>query len=335
MLNTPRLRRGFTLIELLVVIAIIAVLVALLLPAVQQAREAARRSACKNNIKQLGLAIHNYHDTHRSFPPGYVDQGTLVGANQGHWSWTVMLFPFMDQAPLYNQLNVGTVTLSQRMAAAPALFRETIVSFRCPSDTGNQINDAIDTGATTQEIRGVYDTNGTPVFPSTTNYVAVNNSRQLRRNQNNNPASGANGLFFRNSTRQFRDMTDGSSNVIMVGERAWRVGQVNTYAGSLFGVKDINGGALNDVVEGGTGGTIVANTDLGMAFGGGAVKINLENVNGRQGFSSPRTGGCHFLMGDGRVRFIGENIDHNLTDAVDSTFEYLIGVSDGNPVGEF
>lgn len=332
MLNTPRLRRGFTLIELLVVIAIIAVLVALLLPAVQQAREAARRSACKNNIKQLGLALHNYHDTHRSFPPGYVDQGVVVGPNKGHWSWTVMLFPFMDQAPLYNQLNVGTVTLSQRMTAAPALFREAIVSFRCPSDTGNQINDAMDTGATTPEIRAVYDSNAAPIFPSTTNYVAVNNSRQLRRNQNSNPANGANGLFFRNSTRQFRDMTDGSSNVIMVGERAWRVGQVNTYAGSLFGVKDLNGGALNDVVEGTTD---TVNTDLGMAFGGGFVKINVEATTGRQGFSSPHTGGCHFLMGDGRVRFISENIDHNLTDAVDSTFERLIGVSDGQPVGEF
>lgn len=105
--HAPRLRRGFTLIELLVVIAIIAVLVALLLPAVQQAREAARRSSCKNNMKQLGLALHNYHDTHFSFPPGYLDQDSyggfgFVDINQGHWAWSASLLPFLDQAPLYN-----------------------------------------------------------------------------------------------------------------------------------------------------------------------------------------------------------------------------------------
>jgi prepilin-type N-terminal cleavage/methylation domain-containing protein len=105
-------RRGFTLIELLVVIAIIAVLIALLLPAVQQAREAARRTQCKNNMKQLGLAMHNYHDTFRVFPPGWIAVDPATNAQSAHegisgFGWGTMLLPQIDQSPLYNQLNLN------------------------------------------------------------------------------------------------------------------------------------------------------------------------------------------------------------------------------------
>src|SRR5580698_8598950 len=107
---SSRAKRGFTLIELLVVIAIIAVLVALLLPAVQQAREAARRTQCKNNLKQIGLALYNYHDSFSLFPPGYVDRNgnpNLTPDNDlgPSWGWAAFLLPGMDQAPLYNQIN--------------------------------------------------------------------------------------------------------------------------------------------------------------------------------------------------------------------------------------
>jgi len=327
--NARSLRRGFTLIELLVVIAIIAVLVALLLPAVQQAREAARRSSCKNNLKQLGLALHNYHDTHSSFPPGYIDQDSYgsfnhVDANQGHWAWSAGLLPFVDQAPLYNQLNVGTRTVSQAMTANLQLFTEGIVSFRCPSDTGAQVNQA------TGDVRNIQDEGGTFQSISTSNYVAVNNSRALRRNRSSNPAAGAAGLFSRNSSTQFRDMTDGSSNVIAIGERATRVGAVDTFAAVMFAIKDTTGGGGNNVIEG-----TAIDIDLSYALGGAFTRINQPAAVARQGFSSPHTGGCHFLMGDGRVRFISENIDHNQDDPINSTFERLIGVSDGQPVGEF
>lgn len=324
--TTPRLRRGFTLIELLVVIAIIAILIALLLPAVQQAREAARRSTCKNNLKQLGLALHNYHDVHKSFPPGYVDYSALVNTNQGHWSWTAFIFPFVDQAPLYERLNVGNVMVSADITANLTLFTNELPVFRCPSDTGTQVNGAAG------NARDIQDATGTFHSIATNNYVGANNSWQLRRNSNGNPANGANGMFSRNSSKQFRDMLDGSSNVIMVGERSTRVAGIDTYAAVLFAIRDSTGTGANNVWDG----TNVPNNDLSFALGGGYTRINQPIANARQGFSSPHTGGVQVLLGDGRVRFISENINHNnSTTAVDSTFERLIGIADGQAVGEF
>ena len=139
-------RQGFTLIELLVVIAIIAVLVSLLLPAVQQAREAARRSQCKNNLKQIGLALHNYHDTHSTFPAGYYSWVTNNGSGPAWanidpdtwdaapgWGWGTMLLPFLDQAPLYNQLNLNRSCWDGVNAAGVIT---TLPVFLCPTASG-------------------------------------------------------------------------------------------------------------------------------------------------------------------------------------------------------
>src|SRR5262245_17149207 len=120
-------RRGFTLIELLVVIAIIAVLIALLLPAVQQAREAARRTQCKNNLKQIGLAMHNYHDVYNTFPPGAVARfpvsndggGSSTSTEPGLWSWGFSILPYIDQSTTYNALGSGNIPL-EAAAAVPA-----------------------------------------------------------------------------------------------------------------------------------------------------------------------------------------------------------------------
>lgn len=330
-------RRAFTLIELLVVIAIIAILIALLLPAVQQAREAARRSTCKNNLKQIGLAIHNYHDTHRMFPPGYVDQRAVIVDNEGHWSWSAMILPFMDQATIFNQFQVGNLTPSDVLAttAGKKTLQQSVMSFRCPSDTGPQFHPLTpdDAGRGIQP-KGSTTNTGTAL----TNYVGAGSNNvifQHRATNHTDGATGNTGSFWRDSNLRIRDMTDGSSNVVMVGERAYKVSGELSSAGNLFTVRTA-----------GTSGPEPSNNAGGVSqgivsiLGGGRASINsLPSINIHKGpaaFSSPHTGGAHFLFGDGRVGFLSENIDHNFaTSTIDSTFDQLIGTSDGQVIGEY
>ncbi len=138
-----KFRRGFTLIELLVVIAIIAVLIALLLPAVQQAREAARRSQCKNNLKQIGLAIQNYHDTFILFPMSYTTDATFTTATRGK-SWITGVLPYIDQAPLYNTMEMSAPMANSTTNPLPTPYSANTVAamsiltgFLCPSNPTN------------------------------------------------------------------------------------------------------------------------------------------------------------------------------------------------------
>ncbi len=139
----PRRQRGFTLIELLVVIAIIAILIALLLPAVQQAREAARRTQCKDNLHNIGLALHNYEETHRTLPPlAFGDGGNPASSPVPAFPWSVMILPFLDQAPLYNVMKPGPTTLQQLLNSTTSrtLLQTPLEIFMCPSDTGPNLN---------------------------------------------------------------------------------------------------------------------------------------------------------------------------------------------------
>jgi len=290
-------RRGFTLIELLVVIAIIAVLVALLLPAVQQAREAARRSQCKNNLKQMGLALHNYHDTHGTFPPGWISEiggnpHLSGGVGPTGWAWSAMLLPYLDQAPLYNQLKVSDGTA----VPAPADIDDLplLQAFICPSD---------------DEETTIVDFKGT-LCPKS-NYPGVHGG--WSGVDEANPF----GVFGKYSRTRIADITDGTSQTLAVGER-------DSY------MKDGNKpkAATWVVFIGGTG---YLNVDDLFSTLGRCTNAALErypNAQRSDAFRSPHDGGVQFLLCDGAVRFISENMDWNL-------YQALATKAQGEVVGEF
>lgn len=332
-------RRAFTLVELLVVIAIIGILIALLLPAVQAAREAARRSQCSNNLKQIGLAMHNYHDTFKSFPSGYIagyGANAWDPGNRSSWGWGAFILPFIEQSALHDRLSPGAFRLSDALTAGNpndrlAELQTPIAAFRCPSDQGKDTN-----------VGGLMlrdNTDASPGIPTaTSNYVGNNTSRkwhgggrlqgyevgQTGQWTGLSAAFEPNGIFWRESEVRMRDIVDGTSSTICVGERAWELGGANgttvfCKAGTVFGTYSQNE-------------QLTIRTNLAA----GSVAVNAPDGSCEYGFSSPHPGGMQAVFCDGSVNFISETIDHNwATQAVDSTFERLLSRNDRQPVGEF
>jgi len=311
-MNSPQLRRarGFTLIELLVVIAIIAVLVALLLPAVQQAREAARRSSCKNNLKQIGLALHNYHDTHGAFPPGWigVEQAAPFRPDvegPSGMSWQVMILPFMDQAPLYNQLNFSQPVIQTVPNQNNILFQTTITGYRCPSDAGPERWDIEEEGSPGTVLQtNLPNANYPGVFGTT----EIHDCETVGLGNN----CWGNGVFGHNTAYKMRDLIDGTSNTFLVGERASRL---NVPAGEPA--------HLSTWV-----GVIPEGEEAFARILGGTDHPPNDPAGHLEDFSSFHEGGAQFLLGDGRVRFVSENIDEGL-------YESLATRQGGEVVGEF
>lgn len=291
------MRRGFTLIELLVVIAIIAVLIALLLPAVQQARESARRTQCKNNLKQLGLALHNYHDTAKMFPSLEIQDATFMSSGNNNWggyagNWNTLLLPYIDQAPMYNTINFGAAWNAGNNYLA---FKQKYAAYMCPS---NPIQDQI------------WSTNSHIVH-----YFAVAGGTSgppggLERISWANGGSGGatvdalKGVFYHSSNTSLAAITDGSSNTVMIAE--------------VLGYQPTSLQALTSIANG-----------RGMQFSAVTnTQYQINTINGWFSASSFHTGGTQVLMADGAVRFVSQNINA-------PTWQYLGGRGDGNVIGDF
>jgi prepilin-type N-terminal cleavage/methylation domain-containing protein len=306
-----RRRSGFTLIELLVVIAIIAVLVALLLPAVQQAREAARRTQCKNNLKQIGLAIHNYESSNLVFPPSSTSAFT-----RGVWNWpgagpndrtihlhsfASLILPYLEGANIYNEIdyNVSSLAAVNRVMASQIL-----PFYRCPSYAGAEYSK--DPYYTT--------TVGYDKF-AIRNYVAMGAKSVVGLSG----AIPADGVMYPGSRTGFKDITDGTSNTVMIAES-----------------REENASVW---IDGSTASVAARWLDLGSpTFSGGSVSINHTpyfpggvfpaSIGQNWGPSSFHVGGAHHLLCDGSVRFLSENMDVLLYDG-------LVSRNGGEVLGEF
>ena len=313
MLKNRARRVGFTLIELLVVIAIIAVLIALLLPAVQQAREAARRSQCKNNLKQVGLALHNYADAFKTFPLG--QQGSIQKGG-----WRVALFPYLDQAPLYNNINPQDVYDSVPLQGL------ILPVWMCPSSS---------LPATQPQVWVSWWTNNNHMVPSYQGIMGAYPDPAGRSTYSASNYGGwwtNNGILVWNQVNGFQSCPDGTSTTIIVGEQSGRVTGTTTDGGDLRngyytpwgGCTNTSGGGVSTCGTGGCGdlwgvglsavtqapNSTTPGAGAGMTYGGNTI------------LNSFHAGGIHCLMADGSVQFISNNINF-------LTFQQLCVKDDG------
>ncbi len=299
--------RGFTLIELLVVIAIIAILIALLLPAVQQAREAARRSACKNNLKQLALGLHNYESTFGLLPPGYLHKFDSSGSGANHmgFAWGSMILPQLEQANLSVLFNFNLPIFDLQNLKA----RETHLKvFLCPTDTYSE-NGYI-----------VRDQNFSPQERyAGASYAANWGPSDSAVNLDETPTQSR-GVFYRNSSTKFRDIVDGLSNTLALGERT---------NGPIPGGTLADGHSYFETAWCAAARNIEQPTDDHghMVLFETQYRPNQKNTDDK-GISTPHVGVGQFANCDGSVRAISENIDANIYNALGTR-------SGGEVIGEF
>ena len=294
-------------VELLVVIAIIGILIALLLPAVQAAREAARRMQCNNNLKQIGLALHNYHSAFKALPMGwYLDPLPMTSgmqANQESWGWGTYILPFLEQKPLFDRMEVNKLRLDQMLDKDPSywpLIEMPLSCYRCPSDSSPKTMPQRGTPSRNFEMRGDSAYVVDPVRaegPGTSNYMG--NAGYRRRGQKgiqqNSGRWQAYGVLLGACSISFSNISDGTSCTFLAGERNARC-----HAGIWCGTPNPNG-------HGQTG--------VSMLVGFVSFKLNSgflpvdNNVNGcLRGFASDHPDGANFAFCDGSVKFIRDSI---------------------------
>jgi prepilin-type N-terminal cleavage/methylation domain-containing protein/prepilin-type processing-associated H-X9-DG protein len=276
-------RQGLTLIELLVAIGIIGVLIALLLPAVQAAREAARRTHCSNNMRQIGIALHSYHDTYRMFPAGWNARNANNPLGEPGWGWAARILPFAEQSQVYKRLNLD---LPIEDPANRDAIRMPVPFFMCPDDTGEVIATLGHLDLDDEHHHGLKELadehehdEDHEVFASRCNYSGVFGTEE----SDENPFAG-NGTFVFNKHWRLADIKDGLSNTMIVGERSSRLGDT-----SWVGV--------------------FPECDLPFArIVGSADHAPNDPVGHFEDFGSYHPAGANFLMGDGSVQLINEDI---------------------------
>lgn len=339
-------KAAFTLIELLVVIAIIAVLIALLLPAVQQAREAARRTQCKNNLKQIGLALHNYEETHKILPaacftavpgaPGIYGSSTF---DDDGFGWLCMILPFIDQAPLYNRINPqGSPGIFESAAITQSHYGtgvtfvpggDTVIpGYRCPSSTLPSHIPA------TWQIPGsgalgagaVPNSKAYSVGYAVTDYKAAAHSHI-------NDFDGLMKKSWEGGGARFRDITDGMSNTVMAAESSYAsAGNVSGSAAGPGARATTAPTSFQDMPAWigslGSDEVVRINGRLNSPINARTNPTRMYLANNDDNAFSFHTGGAQFLLADGSVRFISENIDMN-------TYSALFSMNGGEVIGEY